>query len=403
MRRIRIVSTRLIVLTIILGWPSDSVRTCTKQIAQSEWPIIARVLSTNPFSVEPVEDPKNPGGAVHAPRPVNRDIKHSAEEVKHLRYGDIISADVYSYFSGGDELGLGTGFRNIRRLGAIAKQKYENTGFLICYTPVRSGSGSYVTIYRDGTVLCQDTPGNYITNRTLSAGELKKLSLVYFSEHIDLLPSVETLKEYDPTVVLSFGKYQRLDVASPTANLKRFLSRLDSMFEEYIQSATYRISYYRRFLVKDWAYQEIIPIDETDDYTAYRYKHRERLSQIRPSPSFLKEAAASCQESCALYRYKGNIYGFEFANCSDGTTGTLACFQAYEVPFGTISKQTNWGYMGWPDELGARLSNVPVEGLDIPADEYLKHREVYTALLRGSRFLYKEGDYIYQGVNTRYH
>ena len=369
-------------------------------------PIIARVLSTDPFIIETVEDLTNGKGAFYAPRPINRNIKYSPDEIKQLQYGDIISANVYSYLYDAGELALGTGIKNVRRLGQQAKSKYNEAGFLIYYLRLTNNPNSYVTIYRDGTVLCHDTAGNYITNKTLSNGELKKLILEFAAEGIDHLPSDSKLKESDPSLISSIGKYQQLKLTNPSPNLKRILERLDALIEGYISKATYRISYFRRFVIKDWPYENIIALDEiTDSFgNAYRYKHQVRLSEIKPSTSFMEEAVETCKDSCVLYRYKNKLYAFYlFETCTDGTAGTWACFRATELSFGKIDSNTNWGYIDWPSNVGLKLNAVGKDGLDIPADEYTKHSAFYTQLLFGSRFMYKQGDYIYQGVNTRYY
>lgn len=377
-----------------------------KQFVQSDSPIIARVLSTDPFIIETVEDPTSGSSEFYNPRPISRNIKHSPDEIKELRYGDIISASVYSHLYDAGELALGTGIRNIRKLDEQAKSKYNKKGFLIYYARLTNSPNSYLTIYRDGTVLCHDTPGNFITNRVLSNGELKKLISEFAAEGIDHLPSETKLKDYDPALISSIGKYQQLDLTNLPPNLKRFLARLDSLVEGYINDATYRISYYRRFVIKDWPYENIIALDEiTDTFgTAYRYKHQVRLSQIKPSTSLMEEAVETCKDSCVLYQYKNKLYAFYLSvSCTDGTTGTWACFRATELSFGKIDSETNWGYIDWPTDLGLRLSTVSNDGLDIPADEYRKHSAFYKPLLIGSRFMYREGNYIYQGIGTRYH
>lgn len=377
--------------------------TSSTQIRPSDSSVIARVLSTDPFLIELIEEPGS--GVVYNPRPVIRNIKHVPEEISQLRYGDVISANTYFYTYDAGELAIGTGFRNVRKLSDHAKSKYDRKGFLFHYLRVTNNPNSYLTIYRDGTVLAHDTPGNYITNKVLSNRELEKLISEFTSSNIDRLPSESKLRDTDPTLISSVGKFQQLALTEPSPNLKRFLARLDSLIQRYIDSATYRLSYYRRFLIKDWPYESIIALDEiTDTFgTAYRYKHQDRLSQIKPSASLMRETAETCVDSCVLYRHKNKLYGVNLLDgCSDGTAGTWACFRVVQISFGKIDEKTNWGYIDWPVQLGLKLSDVPKDGLDIPAGEYMKHREFYTRLLSGSRFMYKSGDYIYQGVNTRY-
>ena len=252
---------RCVLVLVVLSTASP----CEGSTQTTGSPIIARVLSTDPFIFETLEDPTNGRSALYTPRPISGNIKHSPDEIKHLRYGDIISATVYSYLTAGRELGIGTGITNVRRLDQQAKSEYSKTGFLIYYLRLTNNPNSYLTIYRDGTVLCHDTPGNYITNKVLSKGELRKLVVEFAAEGIDDLPSESTLKETDPTLISSIGRYQQLDLTNPSPNLKRFLARLDTLIEGYISEATYRISYYRRFLIKDWPYANIIALDEITD------------------------------------------------------------------------------------------------------------------------------------------
>lgn len=118
----------------------------------------------------------------------------------------------------------------------------------------------------------------------------------------------------------------------------------------------------------------------------------------------MEEAVETCKDSCVLYQYKNKLYAFYLSgSCYDGTAGTWACFRATELSFAKIDSKTNWGYIDWPTDLGLRLSTISKDGLDIPADEYMKHSAFYRPLLNGSRFMYREGNYIYQGINTRYH
>ena len=391
------VSILAIVVCVCLGVLTS---TSSAQISQADSRVIARVLSTDPFIIELIEEPAS--GLIYNPRPVVRNIKHVPEEVSQLRYGDVISASTYIYHYDAGELAIGTGFRNVRKL---SKAKYDRKGFLFHYLRVTNNPNSYLTIYRDGTVLSHDTPGNYITNKVLSDRELKKLISEFKADKLDRLPSETNLKDTDPALISSLGKYQQLDLTKPSPNLKRFLDRLDALIQRYVDSATYRISYYRRFLIKDWPYESIIALDEiTDTFgTAYRYKHQDRLSQIKPSASLMQETAENCIDGCVLFRHKNKLYGVNLLEaCTDGTSGTWACFRIHQLSFGKIDEKTYWGYINWPTEPGLRLIDVPKDGLDIPASEYKKHREFYTRLLSGSRFMYKEGDYVYQGVNTRY-
>jgi len=225
-----------------------------------------------------------------------------------------------------------------------------------------------------------------------------------YDAHLDRLVSDERLDEYAPGLMLSVNKYQQFRLTNPLPGVKSFAGVLDDLIERYIQTATYHIAYYRRFTIKEWPYADIVPLDVIGDDLGsnYRDANRTRLAHLRPPTSFMTEVAATCRHGCAVYQYKNKIYSFNFTECSDGTTGTWGCWQAGEIPTERLSPTTQWGYINWPNDLGIKLERVPTGGVDVPPSEYAKHREFYTALLQRSRFMYKDGHYIFQSVMTTY-
>lgn len=366
--------------------------------------VIARVHSVEPFTIEFLDDLTQKDEILYNPRPFIEHMRSSADDLKGLQRGDVILADTYSYSYGSVELAIGIGIKNIRKLNRAARVRFEKKGVLLYYAPVRNSPTSYLTVYRDGTVLCQDMPGNGISNKHLTKAELNGLKSEYFVQQINRIPSDAGISEYGPGIFLSVDHYQKLDINNPPAKFETFLARLNSMIESYVQSATYRIKYIRRADIKDWQYGDILPLDLAADENgrAWLNQNLEKLSRIKPSPAFFKEAEDYDKGRGDFYHYKGKIYSFTFPICTDRPTGSWACFRAAELPYGKL-RDNYWGYKVWPSDFGVRLSAVPNEGLDISKDEYYKHKVFYTSLLLGSRFTYREGDYLFQGVQVNYH
>jgi hypothetical protein len=361
------------------------------------------VHSIEPFTIEILDDLKQRDEILYYPRPFIKPSKYSIEDLKGLQSGDVILADTYSHPYDAGELALGTAIKNIEKLSPTAKARYARKGILLYYAPVRNSPNSYLTVYRDGTVLCHDLPGNEMANKHLTPAQLHRLTREYFSGQINHMPSDPAINEYGPGLFLFIDRNQKLDVKNPSARLQTFVARLDSIIERYIQSATYRVRYMKRVVIKDWQYADILPLDLAagEKGKLYLAENFERLSGIRPLPSFFKEAEDYDRGRGDFYRYKYKIYSFTFPICTNKLTGSWACFRATELPYGEL-KDNYWGYKEWPSDLGLKLSTVPQQGLDIPKTEYYKHREFYKSLLLGSNFRFREGDYLFQGVQVNY-
>lgn len=373
------------------------------QLEENLSPVIARVHSLEPFTIEILDELKQEGEILYDPRPFTKPSKYSADDLKGLQSGDIILANTYLHLYEAGELAIGTGIKNIKKLDRTARAKYAGKGVLLYYAPVRNSPNSYLTIYRDGTVLCHDLPGNDMGNKHLTAAKLNRLKTLYFAGQINHTPSDPSINEYGPGLFLFIDRNQKLDVKNPSARLQTFLARLDSLIESYVQSSTYRIRYIKRVAIKDWQYADILPLDLAagENGDVYREQNLERLSRIKPSPAFFKEAEDYDRGRGDFYRYKDKIYSFTFGSCTYIPTGSWACFRATELPYGKL-KDNYWGYTEWPSHLGIRLSAVPQQGLDIPKREYYKNREFYSSLLLGSRFRYREGDNLLLGVQVNY-
>jgi hypothetical protein len=377
--------------------------TSVSQLEESLSTVIARVHSVEPFTIEVLDDLKQKDEILYYPRPFIKPSKYSADDLKGLQSGDVILADTYSHLYDASELALGTGIKNIKKLNRRARVRYAMKGILLYYAPVRNSPNSYLTIYRDGIVLCHGMPGNEMANKHLTEAKLNRLKSAYFAGQINHISSDTSITEYGPGLFLLIDRNQRLDVKNPSARLQGFLARLDSMIESYIQSATYRIRYIKRVAIKDWVYAEILPLDLAggENGDVYLNQNIERLSRIKASPAFFKEAEDYDRGEGNFYRYKGKLYSFTFGACTDKPTGSWSCVRVAELPYGRL-RDNYWGYTEWPNHLGVRLSAVPQQGLDIPKTEYYKHREFYTSLLWGSRFRYREGDCLFLGVQVNY-
>src|SRR5262249_55761279 len=188
--------------------------------------VVARVLSTEPFRVEILEDPHGTlrearsQTAVYKPHPIITPISESSDEVKDLRYRDIVTASVGFALTGETELGSQSTFGNIRRVTPPRAKQYNTRGFLIYYRPVRNRPQSYLTIYRDGTVLCHDRQGNEMRHRRLSSSDRTRLIRTAEDAHLDRLVSDERLDEHAPGLILSVTKYQQFRLTNPLPAVK---------------------------------------------------------------------------------------------------------------------------------------------------------------------------------------
>ena len=390
--------TTLALILVVLA----SVQLSLAQIELILTPVIARVHSVAPFTIEILDELNQKAEILYQPRPLLKPTKYPADQLKGLESGDLIQANVYSHLYDAGELAIGTGIKDIKKLDRSAKASYASKGVLLYYAPVRNSPNSYLTIYRDGTVLCHDTPGNEMANKHLSEAELKALKRDYFAGQIDQIPSDPSIND-GPGLFLFIDRNQKLDVKNPSVRLRTFLARLDSMIEGYIRDSTYRIRYIKRVAIKDWQYGDILPLDLAGggDGRSYLDQNMERLSRIKAPPAFFKEAEDYDRGEGNFYLYKGKLYWFTFPQCTIAPTGSWACVRVAELPYGKLRDDV-WGYTQWPSHLGLKLSAVPEQGLDIPKEEYDKHREFYNSLLLGSRFRYREGDYLFLGVQVNY-
>jgi len=273
-----------------------------------------------------------------------------------------------------------------------------------------------MTIYRDGTL---DIATNYSggLRRQLSEDDLKALEKAFFAGGTDKVESSKSDEWFKLGLTSIFGRYRNFAIDQAAKKEIAFTSFLDDLIQKQMSTAIYRINCRWRFLIKDWKYGDMLPLDEAVD-RRYRGVHRETLSKINvPSELWDEARERSGEVNLYFYRYKGGLYTIQFGTCTDGSTGTFACFLAAgggkPVEDGRV-----WGiFEEWPNDLQIKLADIPAEGaminsngysngfgkgVEIPKSDVQKHSEFFKRFFNGGAS-YREGEYIYSGLQVWFH
>jgi len=426
---IRITGFLLLVTAIHVGSVTAQV-VKREKVREKIW-FIARVVSTEPFMLEYVDDwyRHQPGHL----RDVNHEVSTATnpqartEDVRKFKLGDIIGGEfcassiddcppAVNVWQPGQELSLPPNIAiNLKRLGKEYELKYRRQGSLLTYRPDPRDLVQSMTIYRDGTVDIV-TIGAGGLRRQLSENELKTLEKAFFADGTDNVVSSKSEGYFKLGLTTVFGKYRSFVVDQAAKRDIAFTSVLDDLIEKQMRTAIYRINYRWRLLIKDWKYGDTLPLDEAVD-RRYRFVHWNALSQIKVPSELWDEARERYGEvNLHVYRYKGGFYTIQFGTCTDGSTGTWACYLAAgggkPVEDGRV-----WGiYEEWPKDLQMKLEDIPKDGLisssslfgkglDIPRSDVEKHREFFKALFNSGTggASYREGEYIYSGLKVWIH
>lgn len=398
--------------------------------AQTKETFVARVLNVAPVIVEFLPPPEMVISSSDTRFTAIQEITETkAADFQGIRFGDIVtgsvctrrleqqcdgeSRNVVGNRCGGPELCLdiSSELREIKKLNRSDSEKYRDKGLLLAYSP---GKGRpfwqpQMLINRDGSVLLHHSYAGEIKYQRLSRSELNGLTRAYKSTGFDQSPDNFLTGLFGIGIVSAISEYRFISTEHPSRRVEEFIKRLDALTDRYLRQATYHISHPRRTPIKDWQYGNLFPLDQYDlnapDKTGINLLNNvARLSQIKPPPEFFEEAIyRSGKFDSFFYRYKNEIYVFEFATCTIHPTGTWACSQTWKLRRGDTIDYPNSNYDIWPGNLAIKPEDIPTEGMDIPSAEFFKHREFYSAFLSGQRIGYQNGDYIYNGLQVTYH
>lgn len=360
--------------------------------------IIARVLNTEPFIVEILDSKPFPsyifdGLGIQEGLFVSQSEK---SKIPSLKFNDTISANLYGFTYASVELAFGTALKDIKKIegqvnyfsnspNPFAKQN----GTLIRYTPTTTNSNGFMLIFNDRKVFYRDNNNNIFPDKQLTEQELRDLLKLFSRAGFNDIGSDFSVSRHSPSLSLICNRYQPISLDKNVSQVKPITDKLDSIINNYRSQATQKLTYNKRYTVKDWEYESIIPLDEANKIT-FRQENKARFSQIKPSESLKKEV----DDFNTYYRYKGKIYGVYFGSCVDGSAGTWGCFGAEELKMEVSGGRH---YKIWPSELSVKLKNVSTKGIIIPKEDYLAHKDFYDTLLTwNNNLLFLEGDYLYQ-------
>ncbi len=416
--------TTLVILLILFGGIFLFAQTKKSAQSQEKYWVIARVLDTEPFVLEYLDDKYSQQSTTtqnwNYSVSIEVNPQSTLENIKRFKVGDIINGEFCSPWIEqncgirkaaetrieNEEYGIAlppSVVINLKKLGGNAKAKYKNKGLVLHYAPKGQTIIRDLKIFRDDTIFISGLYGNEIRRR-LSAKELKSIIEEYLTKRINKTPSDRQADYFGGRFLAVLSGYQSLNVENPSRNLKNFLARLDTLISNQFKNATYIIHYLWRYQIKDWQFGDIFPLDEAvADIGAFLEENRQVLSLIKPPPDFLNEAKEySGKINLNFYRYKNQLYGFEFPICTIEITDNWTCFRAWNVR-----------HADWSENLQIKLRDIPpnslpkdnlsAKGLDIPKAELEQNREFYTSFLLGSNLLYKEGDYVYEGLRVKFH
>jgi len=375
--------------TKFINLPSD---------AEKGGEVIARVLNTNPFIVEVLDSKPYPsyvfdGLGIQEGLFVSQSEK---DKIQSLKFNDIISGNLYGFTYASVELAFGTAIKDIKKIdGQInyfsgSPNPFANrSGTLIRYTPTTTNSNGFILIFNDRKVFYRDNNNNIFADKQLTEKELEDLLQLFSQTKFNNIASDFSVSRYSPSLSLICNRYQPISLDKNSSDIKPITDKLDSIIDSYRSEATRKLTYNKKYIIKNWEYESIVPLDEANKIT-FRQENKARLSQMKPSESLKKEV----DEFNTYYRYKGKIYSVYFGSCVDGSAGTWGCFGAEE-----LRTEVSGGkhYKTWPQELSVKLKDVSTSGTKIPKDEYLAHKDFYDTLLTWQdNLLFLEGDYLYQ-------
>lgn len=360
--------------------------------------IIARVLNTEPFIVE-VLDSKPYPSYVFDDLGIQEGLfvfQSEKDKIQSLKFNDIISGNLYGFTFASVELAFGTAIKDIKKIdGEInyfsgSPNPFANrSGTLIRYTSTTTNSNGFMLIFNDRKVFYRDNNGNIFVDKQLTEKELEDLLNLFPQSKFNDVASDFSVSRYSPSLSLICNRYQPIPLNQNSSNLKPITDKLNSVIDSYRSEATRKLTYNKKYIIKDWEYESIVPLDEANKIT-FRQENKARLLQMKPSESLKKEV----DEFNTYYRYKGKIYSVYFGGCVDGSAGTWGCFGAEE-----LKTEVSGGrhYKIWPQELSVKLKDVSAGGTKIPKEEYLAHKDFYDTLLTWQdNLLFWEGNYLYQ-------
>jgi len=366
--------------------------------AEKDGEIIARVLNTEPFIVE-VLDSKPYPSYIFDGLGIQEGLFVSQSEkgkIQSLKFNDVISGNHYGFTYASDELAFGTAIKDIKKIdGQInyfsgSPSPFANrSGTLIRYTPTTTNSNGFILIFNDRKVFYRDNNNNIFADKQLTEKELEDLLQLFSQTKFNDIASNFSVSRYFPSLSLICNRYQPISLNQNSSNLKLITDKLDSIIDSYRSEATRKLTYNKKYIIKSWEYESIVPLDEANKIT-FRQENKARLSQLKPPESLKKEV----DEFNTYYLYKGKIYGVSFGSCIDGSAGTWGCFGSKE-----LKTEVNGGrhYKIWPQELSIKLKNVGTSGTTISKENYLAHKDFYDTLLTwNDGLLFLEGDYLYQ-------
>ncbi len=360
--------------------------------------IIARVINAEPFIVEVLDSKPYPsyvfdGLGIQEGLFVSQSEK---DKIQSLKFNDIISGNLYGFTYASVELAFGTAIKDIKKIdGQVSNfssspNPFANrSGTLIRYTPTTTNSNGFILIFNDKKVFYRDNNNNIFADKQLTEEELGNLLKLFSQTNFDDVASDFSVSHYSPSLSLICNRYQPISLNQNSSNLKLITDKLDSIIDSYRSEAMRKLTYNKKYIIKNWEYESVVPLDEANKIT-FMQENKVRLSQIKPSESLKKEV----DEFNTYYRYKGKIYGVYFGSCVDGSADTWGCFGAEE-----LKTEVSGGrhYKIWPQELSVKLKDVSTSGIKIPEEEYLAHKDFYDTLLTWQdNLLFLEGDYLYQ-------
>lgn len=399
-----------------------------KEPSQPKIWFIARVIEVQPFTLEYVDDwyrHQKYGGGVGFGIDVNPHSRN--ENVGRFKIGDLIAGE-FCYVPLGncppstvraseefDASSESDGIRlpptiaiNLRKLNGRHRDKYARAGNLIQYKLPENSLVRSLHIYRDGLVTI-DTHASGGTSARLSLGELRQLENAFVESRSDRIGAAKA-NVFDASLLTVFGKLRTVWLDPVTNGPNSFFGSLQKIIERLLDRAEYRITYRWRFKITDWQYGNVFPLDEAAK-PGYEFivKNRDRLSLLRPPEHFYEDAKERQGEVAKFfYRFKGKLYGFSFATCTDRATGSWGCFFANEVGKRDGTGKLFAAFDEWPEKLGVSLDQIPEEGrisshqrlgngVAIPSSDFALHRKFYSQFLR-SNGSFREGDFVYVDV-----
>ena len=328
---------------------------------------------------------------------------------------------------------------------AVIQRCANRSGRLVVYHGPRDGEN--LTIYNDGGIYQQTAASKEFSRERLSAEELSGLLAAFGEATFDAIPSAvpEILYGRPSTLRLIGARYQTVSTRGLESRLAPILERLAAAAAKASSHSQYilRTTWKTKLTVSPWPYAELSPEEiatvRNRAGDAWRQRVPDELMTQLPESIAINDSPEKDPNWLVHFSHGGKLYrvakpfgcadfpaGCTFFALSaaevrpplpiECTPGSPRCQKVFivdnpdEAAAGAQVKsrevyRSQDGHLPgsgrlWPPDVAVKLGDLPIEGATISADEYERHKDLYSELLKkrvwGMSFI--ENGFLYEKV-----